>query len=161
VTKHSPDEKAEHELPPGENVSRIAERLARVSLDLRVPSEPAIEDSSSDKVQITKEAVIWLIEARRKRSRYLPGGLFGDPVWDMLLHVLHAGMTGRRASVSSVCMATDLPRAVALRWLDAMRREGLVVRQDDPNHAGKEFVELTAETAAALRRYFRDVVEDR
>lgn len=91
------------------------------------------------------------------RSRFLNAELFKDPAWDMLLQLYADSISGQRSSVTSLCIASGSPSTTALRWLNTLISEGLVIRRPDPLDARRVFVGLSQEGAAAMERYFRSL----
>ncbi|WHO39542.1 winged helix DNA-binding protein [Sphingobium sp. AP49] len=95
-----------------------------------------------------------LLRARRIRADFLPGDLFADPAWDMLLDLLAAQLEQERVSVSSLCIAAAVPPTTALRWIGTLTDKGLVVRQADPQDGRRVFIALAQEAADALIAWF-------
>lgn len=95
-----------------------------------------------------------LLRARRIRADFLPGDLFADPAWDMLLDLLAAQLEHERVSVSSLCIAAAVPPTTALRWIRTLTDKGLVERQADPHDGRRIFIALAHETAESLMRWF-------
>lgn len=95
-----------------------------------------------------------IIRARRMRTDFLPGDLFADPAWDMLLDLLAARLEGDRVSVSSLCIASAVPPTTALRWIRTLSEQGLVERHADPLDGRRIFIQLADHTADALVRWF-------
>lgn len=158
-----------------EEVSRLARtlealtlrpRLATPSFDLgpRIsdqPSDyigmPALEPiGSADKEEVTVESaqVRDLLRARRLREEFMPGELFADPAWDMLLDLLAARLEHERVSVSSLCIASAVPPTTALRWIRTLTEKGFVHRQADPHDGRRVFIALADDAAEALCRWF-------
>jgi hypothetical protein len=156
MTRHSRETEADRLLALSEKVGRVAESLAELALE-RDSLGKTNPGSDSD---FSAESVEWLIRARRERARYVPTELFGEPVWDMMLYLLHAEMTHRYVSVASVCLATGLPEAIGRRWLNTMIQHELAVLREAPND-DEELVQLMPAVGDALRHYFRDVVKER
>lgn len=155
MTRHSPDTKAGRLLALSEKVDRVAKSLAELALE-----RDSLEINPTDDSELSGEKVEWLIRARRERARYVPSELFGEPVWDIMLHLLHAEMTGRRVSGSCACLATGLSEELGRRWLNATIENGLVAVRKDPDD-DQEQVELIREVSSSLRLYFRDIMEER
>ena len=84
------------------------------------------------------------------RDRFLPGDLFADPAWDMLLDLIAARLERTRVAVSSLCIAAAVPPTTALRWIKTMTDAGLLVRAADPFDQRRVFIELSDETATAM-----------
>ncbi len=149
VTNYSPDAEPERQLPLNEKVGRILQSLARSTF--------AKASSENDPSYVSEGAVSAAIRAWRERGCYLPGELFSDPAWGMLLELLHAEIGGRRVSVSGLCKASAASTPSAIRWLKALENHKLIVRRADSLASGNEFVELTPKGSTALRLYFRDI----
>jgi hypothetical protein len=155
MTKHSTDTEAERLLALSEKVGRVAESLAELALE-----HDSLRTAGPSDSEVTGEAVSWLIRARRKRARYVPAELLGEPVWDIMLHLLCEEIAGRRVSVSDACLASGIPDGPGRRWLDAMAQNELVALRGATNDDEVQ-IELTPAASTALRRYFRDIVQAR
>jgi DNA-binding MarR family transcriptional regulator len=142
----------------GEEVSRIASTLARLSSGPGSSPVARSETGASNELPpVSAETVRSVIRARRLRARYFSEELFADPAWDMLLDLLQAEIAQLRVPVSSLCIAAAVPATTALRWLKTMVAEGLFIRRADPHDGRRVFVELAPEASQALRRYFGEV----
>src|SRR5690606_24209072 len=74
---------------------------------------------------ITPQQVRDWLRVRRLRDEFLPGDLFADPAWDMLLDLFAARLEQERVSVSSLCIASAVPPTTALRWIRTLTEKGL------------------------------------
>lgn len=92
---------------------------------------------------------------RSKRAAYFDLSLFGEPAWDLLLDLFIARVSGLRISITSACIAAQVPSTTALRWLKVLERRGLIVRDGDELDQRRSWVELTdrgfQDMAACLR----------
>lgn len=109
---------------------------------------------SNGKAQLTAQNIRALLRARRLRDQLLPGGLFADPAWDILLDLMAARLEGRRVSVSSLCIAAFVPPTTALRWIKQLTDQGLLVRQADNVDGRRAFISLSEEGAHAVEQWF-------
>jgi hypothetical protein len=159
MTKHAPDTEAKRLLALSEQVSRVAQSLAALAIGAPNGAEGA--NTNSDELELAEKAVAKVIWARSERALYIPTELFADPVWDIMLHLLHGEIAHRRVSVSSACLASGLPQTVGLRWLNTMVQHGLAEIEPDPADSDSGSVELIPEVSIALRRYFREVLKER
>lgn len=157
VSDIAADQSAERLRQLGDEVSRIAAALARLSTGPGAALQTVTAVSTGDAPDVSAETVRGVIRARRLRSRYFPEELFADPAWDMLLDLLEAEIAQLRVPVSSLCIAAAVPATTALRWLKAMVQQGLFVRRADPHDGRRVFVELAPDASRALRRYFAEV----
>ena len=91
-----------------------------------------------------------LIAARAKRRKYLRPDLFVEPDWDMLLDLYVARLRGRRVSVSSLCIAANIPPTTALRHIADMVANGEITRTPDPTDQRRAFLDLSDDTFARI-----------
>lgn len=103
---------------------------------------------------LTGQQVRDMLRARRIRADFLPGDLFADPAWDMLLDLLAARLEQERVSVSSLCIAAAVPPTTALRWIRTLTDKGMVLRHADPQDGRRVFISLADDTAEAMTRWF-------
>lgn len=143
--------------PPGFDPGpRISDRPSDY-IGMSIPAPLGMEPMpvlSSIEPSPTSAQVRELLRARRIRADFLPGDLFADPAWDMLLDLLAARLDHERVSVSSLCIAAAVPPTTALRWIRTLTDRGLVERQADPHDGRRIFIALAQETAQALARWF-------
>lgn len=156
MSKPSPRMKPGQLLRLSDQVRRLAESVA----ELATGEESAEADQSKeDGIDVSQGVVTGVMQARRARARYVGVDLFSDPVWDILLFLLHAEIEGRPVRSSDASDASGVPDTVARRWIETMVEYGLVALNDHPAAKGDERVVLTRNTSANMRRYFRDLVE--
>jgi DNA-binding MarR family transcriptional regulator len=98
-----------------------------------------------------------LIAARRARARFFDEALFADPAWDMLLDLTAAHGEGRQVSVTSLCIAAEVPATTALRWLKQMVDTGIFRRISDETDRRRAFIALSEGSLAAMARYFAEI----
>jgi len=92
---------------------------------------------------------------RRRRDKIFgTETLFGEPAWDILLDLFIAAKEGRRVSVMSACIGAAVPSTTALRWISALEREGLLLREDDADDARRTYVMLSPCGYEAMVEYF-------
>lgn len=157
MTKHPGDHGGRRLLELSNEVSRIAASLAELSTGQRRPLRSDAPAQALDRPAIAAELVDWVIDARRRRAHHFEPSLFADPAWDMLLDLLEAELRGRRVSVTSLCIAAGVPASTALRWINAMVKDGLFVRRPDPDDLRRIYIELSPAAGAAMRRYFAEL----
>ena len=110
--------------------------------------------SSARIEQPPHEAIARQIYRHRRRRRELFGSkLFGEPAWDILLDLFIAAKEGKRVSVTSACIAADVPSTTALRWIGLLEKEGLIIRENDEADARRVFIRLSADCHARMIEY--------
>ncbi len=87
---------------------------------------------------------------RRRRHKFLPADLFGEPTWDIMLDLYIAAREDRRVPTTSSCIGAHVPPTTALRWLRILETRGLVEREDDGRDGRRTFVRLTASGMIAM-----------
>lgn len=104
--------------------------------------------------RITPEALLAFAResyvVRRRCDRYLPGDLFGEPTWDILLDLYVATRENRPVPTTSACIGANVPPTTALRWLRILEARGLVEREEDCRDGRRTFVRLSARGLAAM-----------
>ena len=94
-----------------------------------------------------------IIRARRRRGKYFPAHLFSDPAWDILLAVALADLEQQRITVGKLCEAADAPKTTALRYIEALIEEGIIVRTADPLCRRRRFLSLSPDAARQMKSY--------
>jgi DNA-binding MarR family transcriptional regulator len=161
MTAHSRELETEKLLQLSDQVSRIANNLARLSAEAGVTGTGGAaitpDNEAGETVDVPLEIVRAVIRARRLRANYFESELFADPAWDILLDLLQAELSHRRVAVSSLCMAAAVPATTALRWINSMVDKGLIMRRADQFDGRRVWVELTPPTSLTIRRYFAEI----
>lgn len=101
-----------------------------------------------------------LLQQGRERNRLMGDLGGGDPSWEMLLHLLIKSENGSAVSVPSLCLASGMPIAIALRWLSALEEAGKVLLVPGPTGRHQSQVELTPEAADQLCRLLGSWMSD-
>ena len=156
MTSQSKELRPERLLELSQEVSRIANSLARLST-MPAPASPVEPEDTGPLPEVSVHSVRAVLRARRLRKRYFEEELFADPAWDMLLDLFQAELAQQRVAVSSLCSASAVPATTALRWIRTMVEKGLFVRQDDQFDGRRVYVELSPAASRALRRYFAEI----
>ncbi len=89
-------------------------------------------------------------EFGRRRERYLPPELLGEPCWQMLLELFIQFAGGAKVSTKSLCLISGCPDTTALRLADRLEELDLIKRS--PSQADKRvtLVELTRKGVLAV-----------
>jgi DNA-binding MarR family transcriptional regulator len=100
-----------------------------------------------------------LLSWRRRREQMFGAHMFSEPVWDMMLDLLVHHEQGRLVNVTSLCVASMASFSTALRWIQAMEKEGFVVREPDPHDRRQILVRPTPEFIARFRKFLESWAE--
>lgn len=101
-----------------------------------------------------------VIRERQRRVEFFDGDLFADPAWDILLDLTAARAEHRRVSVTSLCIAANVPPTTALRWITQMVDAGILERVQDDTDRRRAFIVLSDSAADAMARYFNSLGTD-
>lgn len=82
-------------------------------------------------------------ELRRKMSSLLPGHLFVDPAWDIMLELVISAEEGRSPCVKELILVSGESATSALRRIDRLQASGLIHRRLDQNDHRRVLVGLT------------------
>lgn len=100
-------------------------------------------------------ALEFIYNSRRIRKSVFgsDADLFGEPAWDILLDAAIMESRGKQVSVTSACLAADVPSTTALRYVTALEERSLLARESDPFDNRKRYLRLTAKGKRLLRQY--------
>jgi len=121
-------------------------------------TEHIYEQVNMDRIKIAKH----IYKSRIARKDFLPLSIFGEPAWDILIDLFIAESDDQNITVSSACIASQVPSTTALRYIAMMEKEGLVRRSPDErdqrkihltlNHSARVCVEHVLDYQIALLR---------
>lgn len=114
--------------------------------ELAVTINPVDAASAARHLAVARE----VYAERRRRHKFLPADLFGEPTWDILLDLYIALREERRVPTTSACIGAHVPPTTALRWLRILEARGLVEREDDGRDGRRTFVCLTQRGVTAM-----------
>jgi hypothetical protein len=130
-------------------LSQQVEAIAHSIDRLTQPEAQAGQSQLPDKRMVRQ-----LVANRQARARFFDAELFGDPAWDMLLDLTAADCEGGQVSVTSLCIAANVPATTALRWLTQMVESGIFIRVPDPAGKRRAFIALSDRSLTAMAGYF-------
>lgn len=81
---------------------------------------------------------------RARRFSVLDGDLFGEPAWDILLDLFISDFEQRKVSVTSACIASNVPTSTGLRWIRLLEQRGLIERIGDAADGRRSWIQITA-----------------
>lgn len=110
--------------PEQEEAQRVAERAAKTMTNVALAK--------------------LMVQISTRRQAMFGTHLFADPAWDIMLDLYVAHQERRLVSAGSACLASGVPQATAMRWIDALVAARLVEEQGDPISGQRMFVRLSA-----------------
>lgn len=109
--------------------------------------------------QIDADMVRKLARAEAARASVIGGKILGDPAWNILLDLLLASLEGRRVAVSSACIVTGVATTTALRLINRMISDGVLVRVPDEADGRRDYLQIEPDVEAALKGYLFDLTQ--
>jgi FixJ family two-component response regulator/DNA-binding MarR family transcriptional regulator len=101
--------------------------------------------------------VMSAMKVQKLQRRIFGDALVANPCWDMLLDLYEKKTLGRVVSVSSLCIAAGVPATTALRRIDILEEQGLILRSEDNADGRRVLVELAPAGAEKLAEYFESI----
>lgn len=132
----------------------IARQVADMAQGLAALADRLVGQNAAAAADMAEADCIAFLESqfriRRLRGRHLPGLSLGEPAWDILLDLAVAQYWHRETSVTSLCIAADVPSTTALRWINSMTREGLIVRRHCNRDGRRSFLAISPASYQAM-----------
>lgn len=131
--------------------------LAKLLSFVLKPDHPAVDKAvSDDRAALAKQHY----EHRRRRDRFLPSSLFGEPAWDILLILYWAQKVQQRMSVSSVSASAAAPQTTALRHIENLCASGIIARERHPTDGRVSWLSLTETAERKMDDYFDWILQN-
>jgi DNA-binding MarR family transcriptional regulator len=146
----------------------LAYRLIQMANDMDRTSEFNCHMSShyEEEVKSEKNPVLdyeifatVLYQQRRKRNRYFSSKIFSEPAWDILLDLFIQNARNRPVSVTSACIAGEIPTTTGLRWIKILETEGLVEREGSDTDARITWLRLTPKAVELMKQFIDDGIQ--
>lgn len=91
---------------------------------------------------------------RERRLQNFSRAMFGEPAWDMLLALYVTEPSSARLTVSRLVTFSGAPPTTALRWIDYLEKDRLIMRRANPLDRRISLIELSDKGRSALDAYF-------
>jgi len=98
-----------------------------------------------------------LLRQADERNRFFEASLFADPAWYILLDLYIHAVEKRTVSVSSLCVAARVPATTALRWINSLVEQGLLLRSTDPADRRRTYLNLSDATYDRISAYLTEI----
>lgn len=141
-----------------EEICRLAEQISRVSPSAILRESPQEVAVWTDRRLASVAELIY--RGRRLRNQHFPNVEVAEPKWDILLDLFVQTVAGQPVSVSSACVAANVPNTTALRALRQLAEDGLIERRADALDRRRTWVVLTPQAKKAMVQYLKAWIED-
>ncbi|HWI86000.1 MAG TPA: hypothetical protein VNT42_06730 [Sphingomonas sp.] len=98
-----------------------------------------------------------IVADRKQRERYFDPMLFSNPAWDILLGLYVAGAEGQAVHALDLCLTSNMPQSVTLRWAAYLQQEDMVIETPNPVEGRPTLMRLTDQTRMAIAAYLGSI----
>ena len=98
-----------------------------------------------------------VLEQRRLRRQFLPGELFHEPAWDMLLALFASRDDRMPMNIKALVSMSDAPVTTSQRWIEHLYKLRLIDRVIDPADRRRVEISLSAVGSDAVTSYLQVV----
>lgn len=95
------------------------------------PAAPAVTEGAQVNEALLLRSIKLLQAIRRQRDKIFPICADDDATWEIILFVLEQHILGRPVPVTSACHATIVPQTTAMRRIDALVANKMLIRVPD------------------------------
>lgn len=131
--------------------SRLQEEVRSIDAILSSPSRIA---NRKTLIELARHTFM----ARRARSRFIGGAMFGEPAWDMLL-ALYVTESSSRQTITRLTELSGVPATTALRWIEHLISQGFARRRPHITDGRVTFIEISDKGRNSLDAYFSAMLE--
>ena len=99
------------------------------------------------------------IERHKLRRTILPSLLSSGGSWNILLDLFEGEQIDRDSSITSTCIAADVPTTTGLRYIGQLLDAGLVQKIPDPNDNRRTFLRFSRKGSLAMRELLSAMID--
>jgi len=96
-----------------------------------------------------------VLEQRRLRRQFLPGELFHEPAWDMLLALFASRDDRMPMNIKALVSMSDAPVTTSQRWIEHLHKLKLIDRVTDPTDRRRVEISLSHTGDQQMKAYLR------
>ncbi len=132
----------------------------------QAPGTPAVEAAAGEDLPggdaarpvASKGATLKFIwQLQETRREVFRGSTLPESSWDILTELMSLELSGKRISVSGLCLAANCPVTTALRRIDELTDLGLIVKDPDPADARRLYVRMTEVGRSKMEEFLNQV----
>ena len=95
-----------------------------------------------------------ILKLRACRNELFGRSVFGEPAWDILLHLYDARLRARAEYITEVAAASGVPFTTALRWLACLEDRDWIEREIDLSDHRRSLISLSPKAVETMERFF-------
>ena len=98
-----------------------------------------------------------LLRMRQDRHDLFPSDFFSEAPWNIILDLFVHEIEQRRVSVTSACVAAQVPATTALRWVAVLEDANFIARERCPKDGRIAYLTLTDTALELIKQYLRAI----
>ena len=139
-------------------VRDMGSRLAALSEEFAIrAAHAAVSETDTPPAAITEDMLVArardILGQRKLRRRFLPGELFHEPAWDMLIALFVSHRDHRPTNVKALVAMADAPVTTSQRWIEHLHKLKLIDRVNDPTDRRRIEISLSNAGFEAVSAY--------
>lgn len=99
------------------------------------------------------------IDRRKMRKAFLPADWFAEGSWNILLDLYEGEQIDRKTSITSACIAADVPTTTGIRNIGQLMEAGLVQKIPDPKDNRRTFLRLSRKGYFTMRDLLSSMID--
>ena len=123
------------------DVARLNAAVGSAVGSMQPPAHPIV--GPGGRIATALDRAIELVDLRKRREEEFGADLFGEPAWDILLDLFIQRVEGRKASATSVSIASRAPTTTALRYIAMLISRGLATKRIAGHDLRVHYIELS------------------
>lgn len=120
-------------------------------------AEPAVLGDEPSEAALVDHARA-VLKQRRMRRQFLPGELFHEPAWDMMLALFASRDDRLPMNIKALVSMSDAPVTTSQRWIEHLHKLKLIDRVIDPTDRRRVEISLSHTGDQAMKSYLRALV---
>ncbi|MGU3389297.1 hypothetical protein [Sphingomonas sp. M1A8_2b] len=117
-------------------------------------AEQAPADDDPNEAALVDHAQM-VLQERRMRRQFLPGELFHEPAWDMMLALFVSRDERLPMNIKALVSMSDAPVTTSQRWIEHLHKLKLIDRVIDPTDRRRVEISLSHTGDQAMKAYLR------
>ena len=130
---------------------------------LLIETELAPDDFSNDESISDLHLGIYageLLNARRRREKFIPADFLGEPAWDILLEAFYRQACAQSTQVKTLLLASGVPPTTALRWIDVLTARDFLVKQQSKTDKRVNRIAMTEHGYNTMRSQLLNMIKN-
>lgn len=121
------------------------------------PAKPDVREGAPFKQTDLVALARKLFSGRKARAKFFDSAMFGEAAWDMILALYLMEISGSTQTVGRLTEMVGAAQTSALRWLQYLEKEKIVLRTSHPTDRRSSLIELSDKGRKSLEDYLSSI----